>query len=359
MSDEVRLIIRGQEYTGWNEIRITRAIKECASSFDIAVSERWAGVDGAWQIRPFDEAMVYIDDDVVLSGYVESYMPSYDANEHAVRISGRSLTCDLVDCMPDIGTGQFSGYTLDAIASAVCGYFGIGLRVECDVGDPLPDAVIEKTETAFSFLEKLARLRSVLLTDDAQGNLVITQAGINGSASALVQGQNILAAQATLAGNARFQNYVCLSQTPVSQDGSDAQLQIKGTATDTGCPRNRRFVEMAEHPATQPQADARAKWRAKHNFGISTQASVTVLGWRQAQASGDPGGALWDTNLLVPVISPFLALNRQLLIGKVEFQLDEQGGRRTVITVAPQNAYTPEPGGGSTGGSDGSWNDGL
>jgi len=220
-------------------------------------------------------------------------------------------------------------------------------------------AVIEKTETAFSFLEKLARLRSVLLTDDAQGNLVITQAGINGSASALVQGQNILAAQATLAGNARFQNYVCLSQTPVSQDGSDAQLQIKGTATDTGCPRNRRFVEMSEHPATQPQADARAKWRAKHNLGISTQASVTVLGWRQAQESGDAGGALWDTNLLVPVISPFLALNRQLLIGKVEFQLDEQGGRRTVVTVAPQNAYTPEPGAGSTGGSDGSWNDGL
>src|SRR5262249_51899344 len=162
-----------------------------------------------------------------------------------------------------------------AIANTVCGYFGINVNVECDVGDPLTDATIEKTETAFSFLEKLARLRSVLLTDDAEGSLVLTQAGINGSASALVQGQNILAAQPTLAANMRFQNYVCLSQTLVSQDGSDAQLQIKGTATDSGCPRNRRFVEMTEHPSTQPQADARAKWRAKHNFGISTQASVT------------------------------------------------------------------------------------
>ena len=158
----------------------------------------------------------------------------------------------------------------------------------------------------------------------------------------------------------RFQNYVCLSQTPVSQDGSDAQLQVKGTATDSGCPRNRRFVEMSEHPATQPQAEARAKWRAKHNFGISTQASVTVQGWRQAEVAGDPGGALWDVNLLVPVISPFLALDRELLIGKVEFHLDEQGGRRTIVTVAPQNAYTPEPGGsGGTGSTDGSWNDGL
>jgi prophage tail gpP-like protein len=359
MSDEVSLVIGGQEYTGWNDIRITRSLKDCASSFDIAVSERWAGIAGAWQIQPFDRAVVYIDGDVVLTGFVESYMPSFDANDHSVRISGRSLTCDLVDCMPDVGTGQFSGYKLDAIASTICGYFGIDVRVECDVGDPLPDATIEKTETAFSFLEKLARLRSVLLTDDEEGSLVITQAGINGSASALVQGQNILAAQATLASNQRFQNYVCLSQTPVAKDGSDAQLQIKGTASDPGCPRNRRFAEMAEHPATQPQADARAKWRAKHNFGISTKASITVQGWRQASAPGDASGALWDTNLLVPVISPFLALDRQLLIGGVEFHLDEKDGRRTVLTVVPQDAYTPEPGdSGSTGDTSGNWNDG-
>jgi prophage tail gpP-like protein len=361
MSDEVRLLIGGQEYTGWNEIRISRSLKECASSFDIAVSERWAGVDGggAWQIKPFDKAMVYIDDDIVLTGYVESYLPSYEAADHSVRITGRSLTCDLVDCMPDVGKGQFSGYKLDAIANTICGYFGINVKVECDVGDPLTDAMIEKTETAFSFLEKLARLRSVLLTDDAQGNLVIAQAGSSGSASALVQGQNILAAKATLSGNMRFRDYVCLSQAPVSQDGSDAQLQVKGTASDGGCPRNRRFAEMSEHPATQPQADARAKWRAKHNFGYSTKASITVAGWRQAKPSGGPGGALWETNYLVPVHSPFLAIDRQLLVGKVEFQLDDQGGRRTVVTVAPQDAFTPEPGGGgSTGDTADNWNDG-
>jgi prophage tail gpP-like protein len=359
MSDEVKLIIGGQEYTGWKEINISRSLTEGASSFDVAVSERWAGLDGAWQITPFDEATVYIGDDIVLTGFVEHYQPSFDANDHAVRIAGRSLTCDLVDCMPDVGTGQFIGYKLDAIANTLCGYFGIGVQVECDVGDPLTDATIEKTETAFAFLEKLARLRSVLLTDDAEGNLILTRAGIKGSASSLVQGQNILSATAHLTSNTRFQNYVCLSQTPVAQDGSDAQLQIKGTATDSFCPRNRRFAEMTEHPATQPQADARAKWRAKHNFGMSTHATITVLGWRQAQASGNPGGDLWDTNLLVPVMSPFLELERQLLIGKVEFKLDEQGGRRTVLTVAPQDAFTPEPdNAGSTGDTANNWNDG-
>ncbi len=113
-------------------------------------------------------------------------------------------------------------------------------------------------------------------------------------------------------------------------------------------------------PSSQDQAAKRAKWRALHNFGVSTEATVTVPGWRQPDPSGSPTGALWDTNLLVPVTSPFLAIDRQLLIGKVEFQLDESDGRRTVLTVAPQEAFTPDgassPGG--AGGTDQSWNNG-
>lgn len=361
MSDEISLVIDGQEYTGWNELNISRSLKESAATFDVAVSERWAGIGSApWQILPFKEVIVYVGEDPVLSGYVESYEPSYGASEHSVRIGGRSRTCDLVDCMPDVGTGQFSGYTLDAIARTLCGYFGVGVVVQCDVGDPLTDATLEKTETAFSFLDKLARLRSVLLTDDVNGNLVITQAGSQGSAGALIEGQNILTASAKLAGNERFQQYVVLSQTPVAQNGDDSQPQVTGSATDPGCPRNRRYVEMAENPSSKDQAADRAKWRALHNFGASTEATITVTGWRQPDPSGGPSGPLWDTNLLVPVTSPFLAIDRQLLIGKVEFQLDESGGRRTVLTVAPPEAFTPEgaapPGG--TGDTDQSWNNG-
>ena len=361
MSDEIALVIDGQEYLGWNEICVSRSLKESAATFDIAVSERWAGRSSTpWQILPFKEAIVYIGDEPVLSGFVESYEPSYGASEHGVRIGGRSRTCDLVDCMPELGTGQFKGYTLDAIARALCGYFGIGVVVECDVGDPLTDAMLEKTETAFSFLEKLARLRSVMLTDDVNGNLVLTQAGKKGSAGALIQGQNILTASAKLTGNQRFQQYVVLSQTPVAQSGDDAKPQVTGSATDPGCPRNRRYVEMAENPSNPDQAAKRAKWRALHNFGISTEATITVPGWRQPDPSGSPAGALWDTNLLVPVTSPFLAIDRQLLIGKVQFLLDENGGRRTELTVAPQEAFTPEgtSASGGTGETDQSWNNG-
>jgi prophage tail gpP-like protein len=364
MSDEIALAIDDEEYLGWSEIKVSRALKEAAATFDIAVSERWAGIvapPAPWQILPFKQATVTIGGEPVLTGWVESYEPSYGANEHSVRIGGRSKTCDLVDCMPDVGTGEFSGFKLDAIARALCAPCGIGVEVQCDVGDPLPDATLEKTETAFSFLEKLARLRSVMLTDDADGNLVLTQAGKQGSGGALIEGNNILNASAKLTGNERFQQYAVLSQTPLAYDGADSQTQIVGTATDPGCTRGRRYAEMAENPSDQTRATARAKWRALHNFGISTEATITVPGWRQPDPSGAPNGELWNTNLLVPVKCPFLAIQRQLLVSKVEFEFDNSGGRRTTLTLAPQEAFAPEGDSGSSGSSGKSnsiWNQG-
>jgi prophage tail gpP-like protein len=78
----------------------------------------------------------------------------------------------------------FARYKLDAIARL----FKIGVVVQTDVGEPFPDATIERHETGFAFLERLCRLRSVLATDDEQGRLVLTRAGNDRAHDALLQG---------------------------------------------------------------------------------------------------------------------------------------------------------------------------
>jgi prophage tail gpP-like protein len=219
----------------------------------------------------------------------------------------------------------------------LCAKFGIKAVIECDTGDSFPDITVEKTETAFSCLEKLARLRQVLITDNENGDLVITQAGKKGtSTDSLVEGDNIFSATAKLDCHERFQQYAVYSQTPLSFDGEDSHSDIIGTATDPACPRYRRFAEQAEDPSDSGLAKKRALWRAKHNAAIGTEATITVRGFRQQR------GKLWDTNFLVSVTSPRLAVDRTLLISKVVWTISESG-RFTHITVAPQEAFTPEP----------------
>jgi prophage tail gpP-like protein len=78
----------------------------------------------------------------VLTGTIDNYLPEVEVNRHAVRVTGRNKTEDIVDCTPDIAGGQFAGYKLDAIARAIAGLFKIDVVVQTDVGDPSADATI-------------------------------------------------------------------------------------------------------------------------------------------------------------------------------------------------------------------------
>jgi len=346
------LTIDGQVYSGWTTIRVTSGLEDGASDFDVEVTERWAEQPTPWQIQLFQSVTIAIDGTVILTGYVERYEPSYNKEGHTVRIAGRSKTCDIIDCMPNIA-GSFQDQTLDAIANAMAAPFGISVVVQCPMGDAFPSAILEQTETAHSALEKLARMRSVLITDDANGNLVLTQAGLGGASStSLVEGQNILEARATLACNDRYQTYVVMGQAPLPLDGKEPLLDTLGSATDSSCPRPRRFAEHAEQAADDTNANERALWRALHNAGKGTQATITVQDWYQTS-----DGSLWQKNQTVSVQSPMLELSRPLLVGRVTFLLDDTGGRRTELMLAPQEAFIPDAKGANSGqGSNAIWN---
>lgn len=339
--DNLTVEINGQVYEGWKSARVSRSLDHCAADFDLTVTERWAvgGTgDAPWQIKPFDACTVSAGGEPLITGFVDYYGPGFDAMSHGVRIAGRSKTEDIIDCMPDIPGGQYDNYKLDKIAKAVCGPFGISVVVAAgtDLGEPFPNATIQKSETAFEFIDKLCGLRGVLAFDDEKGNLVLAQAGAAGSAGALIQGENILAATGSLSADKRYQKYVVLAQAPLAFDGQEAQLEVIGTATDSGVPRFRRYVEMAQDPADTARAKLRALWRAAHNFGEATQATITVQGWRQA------GGDIWKVNQLVTVTCPYLQLDQQLLIGRISLILDDKG-RRTELLVAPPEAFAPAP----------------
>jgi prophage tail gpP-like protein len=338
--DTLTLTVNGKIYQGWTEAAITRSLDRCASAFELSVTERWAGQGQDWKIVPGDEAVVAISGTPILTGYVERYMPAYSKDRHDVRISGRSKTCDLVDCMPDIPGGQYCGYTVDRIARALAAPFSISVKVAdgLDTGEAFPSAMIEKSETAYEFLDKLCRMREILACDEADGSLLFTQAGSGRAQGALVEGENILSASAEITSDRRFQTYAVLSQTPISYDNEAAQPHVVATATDSGVVRPRRFAEIAEIPADAGGAKARAEWRKLYNYGQSISAAITVLGWRQR-----PGGNLWDVNLLVSVKSAALALYTDLLIGAVTYRISKDYGAVTELELKPQAAYTPEP----------------
>ena len=113
------LTVNGQRYERWEEIRVTREIDRMCTDFNIAVSERFLAGAADFALAPFMPCTAAIGGDVVLTGYIDNYLPEVEADRHTVRITGRSKTEDIIDCTPDIQGGQFAGYKLDAIARAI------------------------------------------------------------------------------------------------------------------------------------------------------------------------------------------------------------------------------------------------
>lgn len=356
--DILTLTVNGRAYRGWTGARVSRGLDRCATDFELKVTERWLGQDTPWQILPFAACVVKIDDDVVMTGYVDDYLPEIAAREHAVRISGRSRTQDLIDCTPDLAGGQFSGYTLAAIARAVCALFGIGVVDQSNglSANTFADATLERGETGFSFLERLGRLSGVLLSDDANGNLVLATVGATRASGRLAQGDTILAASGVLSGRHRFSEWIVKGQHALGVGGSQSwggaggtgtpapaaapavQTQQRAVALDPTVPRYRPRIVLAESMLTGAGLQLRANWLRQQAFGAGTRALITVQGWRQ------PDGTLWQVNQIVPVTAPALGVDQDLLIVGVEFAILLYEGRVTRLRVAPVAAFTPDPG---------------
>lgn len=365
MSEDVpTLTVNGRTYGGWTSLRVGRGLDRCASDFEAEITERWIddGQEQGFVILPFQEAQIKLGPDPVLTGYIDAFVSTFDARRHTVHVRGRSRTEDLVDCSPDIQSGQFKGYTLEAIVRSLCALFKIEVVVQTDAASQIvADATIERCETAFTFIERLCRLAGVLATDDPLGRLVLTRAGVQQASGRLEWGKNIIRGEGHFNVHNRFSDYIVKGQHgtgggtggggldlsqfagpgPAVYSGKSSPVVTNqhAAAHDDRTPRYRPHVTLAESQLTQAQAQLRANWQRAYAFGRSYQFHADVAGWRQ------PDGSLWQLNQLVSTTSPgYLGIDGDLLVAHIEYTLDDRGGRQTRMMLGPVEGYTPDPG---------------
>jgi len=336
------LTVNGQRYEGWTGVSVSTAVDQAVSNFDISLTERWAGSDGRvqdkpWVIVPGSVCTVQLDGDLVITGYVDTYSPSLAATAHDVRVIGRSKTCDVVDCSAVVPSGQFSGYSLAQIAQALCRQVNVGVKIGAAIGAAFPDVQVQQGETIFELIERLSRLRALLVSDDEGGNLVLTRVGTQRAADTLAQGRNILSGSANLSIADRFSDYIVKAQQAPSDDipGISA-TEVIGSDKDPGVTRYRPKLIIAEDQADTATSAERARWEHMTRAAKGVEVNLRVQGWRQGN------GALWRKNTLVRVTSDWLGVDRDLLIAGLTYKLDS-GGTVCDMRLSPPEAFTPEP----------------
>lgn len=336
----------GRDITGWTSVRVSRGIERCPSDFEIAFTEPYPGVSQV-VVQAGDLVQVILGPDVVLTGFVDRYLPNYNAREHTIRITGRSKCQDLVDCSARWTGGQMLNLTIDQIAKQLCAVYGVDVNVADGtvVGDPIPQLNIMIGESIYSVLERLARYRALLLYDQPDGSLLLANGGAGSSgigtrkaASGFQEGINAASAGAMYSMDGRFSDYDAVYQGLDTLQDIGNGGNLIAHVSDPGVPRLRYRAIVSENVAGgSTVAEQRANWELAARMGRSMQVRLSTDSWR------DSAGTLYEPNTLVDIDLPSLKLTpKTWLIADVTYVRDEQGTRADLVIMPPQ-AFYPEP----------------
>lgn len=337
MTDEFVLIVNGKRYGGWTNVSIVRSIESLAHSYSVQYIDRWIEDGDAIPIRRGDECEIHLNDSRVTRGYVDVDSGSEDANTSSLEFSGRSKTCDLVDCAAIYRSGQWAKAGLSKIAKDLCDPFGISVSTEVDLGRPFtnPGFALQEGETVFEALSRAARMRGVLMWTDRDGNLVFGRRGSSRVKTRLVRGDNIISSSFTHSWEDRFDSYIGKAQSAGNDQRSGKDVTISRTATDDRVSRYRPTVILADAEDAASELQKRVDWERNVRAGRSESASYTVQGWEHSEG-------LWQPNTLVHVVDPRARLDSELLISSVRQSRGEQG-TTTQIDVTLPEAFDVEP----------------
>ena len=353
--DELFIIVDGIPHKGWQQAQITRSIEAGPHQFSLTLSDRWVtgkNTQENEQLRTIQVGMpveVLINDELIVSGYVDELAPSYDETSHSIRLTGSSKLSDLVACSS--AGKQFKGQSLLSICKTLCKPFAITVQATDNAAIEANKVFTGRThtldlgQTLWDFLEELARIRGVLLTSDADGNLVILKAGTDSADIALELGKNIQRANGSFSAENLFSEYHVSGQQPstpkdkgyIGAKVSQPKAQAKAVVKSKGINRYRPFYISSDNPLSAAQCQARADWQKNVHEGRAERVTYTLSGWRQTI-----DGRLWTPNELVAVVDPWVGLDKERLIVETVFTLGEDGSH-TELTVLPKSAFAKEP----------------
>lgn len=343
----VILEVNGTPYTNFLTGSITSVLPNLARSFSFTCSRT---DNEPLPFREGDPCKVRVNNQVVLTGFIEILTVDYNSDAHLLNISGRDKLGDLIDSTLDNLSDLKPPISLKQIIETTIATIGLDIdvieRTETDLFNAAEDLIAPKPgKPIFDFLEKYARKRNVLLTSDSDGNIVITQS-TQALSGAIVQNiigsnrNNILAGNITYDTTGRFNTYKfasSLNPTALNLAGAidlAAVVDQSGGITDAEVRKTRQLILIAETPFSDGQCETRARWEANIRRARSATYSATVQGYE------NQNGELWEVNTLVSVKDDFAGINDQMLLDSVTFNISLDGGSTTNLGFVDKEAYT-------------------
>ncbi|HBA7687477.1 TPA: hypothetical protein J1Z25_004453 [Escherichia coli] len=330
--------------SGWSHIRVTRGVERLPSDFELSLTD-WYPQEGFQMAPPGSSCTISIGDDRVITGYVDQWVNTLTPQSHDIRVTGRGMCQDLVDCSAWWENNMIKGGDALAIIRKLALVYGITVTTDVDSFTTVPDFVISWGESSQQIIDRICRYEGLLYYDLPDGSLFLTRAGTASAASGVTQGVNLQKAEYTRSMNERFSEYTGLSVSVNSlselspASGYDSVMLATASDPEAASMRTRRHVTIVESTLmTTGCAQQAVNWEMNRRYGRSMALNVTVDSWR------DSAGTLWQPNTFVPVSIPALGADSlNWLVSEVTFSRDDETGTTASLVLMPPEAFSVQP----------------
>lgn len=337
--NNIYLEVEGVKYEGFTDIAVNSAMENFCSSFSFSTTVKETE-NGRLinDIKLGQKARVFIDDNLLITGFIEDLDKEISPSSHSKTASGRDIGGDIIDS--DIIQKSYNQRNFEKLVNLVLKDNGFSIKVINKVGilnlEATETIKTEQGQSIFNFLDQYAKKLQVLLKMDKNGNLNIIREDNDVVKNMLINNYtsdtNILTSRLKLSTIDRF-NVVEVYSQGNNKTHTKTSISQKGRAIDPQIRTTRRKILTMDTASESKSLKALAEWNIQVRRAKGSRYTCKTLGFYSSNKT------LWQPNTLVDIIDYDMEVQGTFLIQGVEFTQNLQGSY-TNLDIVEQGSFS-------------------
>lgn len=330
MAVPVTVRFDGQVFDTWHSVELSESVDDMCAQVRLQVA--LPGTGSGLGMTANTVMTLWAGDELLATVRPDVRSRAVSATSHDIRVQGRSLGRELVDCQY---SATYSGLRLGEIAKRLCALFKVPLQVMGDTA-LVPEFAMQCEQPANALINA-ARTANKLLYPTPDGGVVLAEPTSAGAVATLTYGAELLSYSLVDEDRMRFSEYVVKSY-----DYGESSAARKGAAKDSGINYFRPMHIVGDRGG---QSDGgcgrRAELERNRRQARAHRLEVEVPGWHYLDARGAP--KVWRINTQVRAVIGPEGLDDVLLVSDRTLRFDARGGRTTQLVLLSREAFVGQP----------------
>ena len=316
----VKAIINGRDYTNFTGVSIKRSLRQLCRSFTLNIAK----AQQAFDLNNGDELTLYVDDTLVLTGYINQIAITREPAHQSITVSGRDKCQDLVDCSAPLF--EYKDQTAYQILSKITTQFGLKTYNQLSSELKLNKFALTPGVSAHDAIKQVIRQAGGILTTHADGNLILCNE-LATNIGTLEEGKHFYQFSYQNNNTNHYSQLSVKGQTILWNDDNGSG---EGKAVNAGM-RYRPLILNAETTPSGLTLQDRADHELKQRLGSGFAFSFKTPSIRS------PFNAVGK---VVTIKCPSANINKELLVDSVNFH-QSQSEQYSEVSCVPQGTYSP------------------